>query len=497
MSSTQLLIPNEQTPLLQSLQSLGCACPSSPTISRSSVVKEARAMIPLAWPVSIGYLLQMSLNMAAVMALGRLGTNALAAMALTTLYANVTGYSLVVGMGAAIDTLCSQAYGEYLAGTADKKELGRHLLRTMLIMLTMCIPIAILWLFTEPLLLLAGQDATIAQLSGKYSRWLIPSLLPFAIAECIKRFLMAQGIMNCQMIVMACITPVNALLQYVFVFTESRIGTEGEGAAFALTISHWLIALSLVIYMVYIEGGCGDAFCRLESNHIFHSKKLWVVTSLGISGILMTCSEWWAWEIIALAAGLLGPEYLAAQTIVLSATSWAYTMPLGVAIACTTRIGNALGAGAPEKAKLSALVVLGLGVVLASVNSGLLLLGRKRLGHLFTDEAGVIDVVDQIIPLAAAFQLADVLGCICGGILRGAGRPEIGAYLNLIGYYILGIPVGIFLCFKVGWKIFGLWIGLTTALYAVSFIEIYMIYKLDWKREAGNAYQRSLENASH
>ncbi|KAI9339046.1 mate-domain-containing protein [Obelidium mucronatum] len=449
-------------------------------------------MFPLAWPVSVGYLLQMSLNMAAVIALGRLGTNALASMALATLYANVTGYSLVVGMGAAIDTLCSQAFGEHLAGTGEKKELGRHLSRAIFIMYIMCIPVAILWWFTEPLLLLAGQDPAIAQLSGKYTLLLIPSLIPFVISECVKRFLMAQGIMQAQMLVIGVVAPINAFLQYVFVFTDFKIGEEGAGAPFALTISHSLIAISLLLYTYYIAGG--DAFGGWEWNQVLNTRKLSIVLGLGVSGVLMTCSEWWAWEIVALVAGLLGPQYLAAQTIVLSAASWAYTMPLGFAIACSTRIGNSLGAGSPEKAKLTAFVAVGLGLFLATMNSSLLVLGRKRLALVFTDDQAVIDVVNEIIPLAATFQIADVMGCICGGILRGAGRPEIGAYLNLVGYYAMGIPIGVFCEFPLSYFMFGLWIGLTTALFVVSFIEIYMIYRLDWDKEAGNARQRSLDN---
>ncbi|KAJ3028095.1 UNVERIFIED_CONTAM: hypothetical protein HDU68_002480 [Siphonaria sp. JEL0065] len=475
----------ESTPLLGGQS-------SSPTITKATVLKEAREMFPLAWPVSIGYLLQMSLNMAAVIALGRLGTNALASMALATLYANVTGYSLVVGMGAAIDTLCSQSFGEHLAGTGDKKELGRHLTRTIFIMYIMCIPVAILWWFTEPLLLLVGQNPAIAHLSGKYTLLLIPSLIPFVLSECVKRFLMAQGIMQAQMLVIAFVAPINAVLQYVFVFTDFKIGDQGAGAPFALTISHSLIAIALILYTLKIEGG--DAYGGWEWDQVLNTKKLWIVLSLGTSGVLMTCSEWWAWEIVALVAGLLGPQYLAAQTIVLSAASWAYTMPLGFAIACSTRIGNSLGAGAPEKAKLSAFVVVLLGLLLAIMNSSFLVMGRKQLGYIFTDDQAVIDVVNEIIPLAATFQIADVMGCICGGILRGAGRPEIGAYLNLIGYYAMGIPIGVFFCFQLGWKLFGLWIGLTTALFVVSFIEVYMIYKLDWDKEADNAHQRSLDN---
>ncbi|KAJ3070397.1 hypothetical protein HDU99_002684, partial [Rhizoclosmatium hyalinum] len=347
----------EQTPLL------GRRRTESLAIDKASLVKEASQMFPLAWPVS------MSLNTAAVLALGRLGTNALASMALATLYANVTGYSLIVGMGAAIDTLCSQAFGEHLAGTGEKRELGRHLSRTIFIMYIMCIPISILWWFTEPLLLLANQDPQIAALSAKYTRLLIPSLFPFVLTESVKRFLMAQGIMVAQMVVIGIVAPVNFFLQYVFVFTEWKVGEMGEGAPFALMLSQCLIAGMLLAYARFVEGG--DAFGGWEWKQVLNVRKLWNVTQLGVSGILMTCSEWWAWEIVALMAGILGPEYLAAQTIVLTSCQWAYTMPMGFSIACTTRIGNALGAGSPYQAKLSAFAGVYLGVALTVMNSSL------------------------------------------------------------------------------------------------------------------------------
>ncbi|KAJ3047539.1 hypothetical protein HDU99_009463 [Rhizoclosmatium hyalinum] len=117
---------------------------------------------------------------------------------------------------------------------------------------------------------------------------------------------------------------------------------------------------------------------------------------------------------------------------------------MGFAIACTTRIGNALGSGKPDKAKTSAMASLVLGLFLAVLNSTFFMVGRKNIGYVFSDDESVISIVSQIMPLVAAFQLADVMACICGGILRGAGRPDIGAYLNLIGYYILGIPFGVF-----------------------------------------------------
>ncbi|KAJ3244721.1 hypothetical protein HDU77_009751 [Chytriomyces hyalinus] len=418
-------------------------------LNASALVAEAKAMAPLAWPVSVGYLLQMSLAIAAVVAVGRVSTNALASLALATLYANVTGYSLFVGMAAAIDTLCSQAFGEYLAGTGERKELGRHFSRTIFLIYTIAIPIAVMWWFTEPLLLLVGQDAEIAYLSAKFTKYLIPSLVPFILSESIKRLLMSQRIMTAQMFVIGLVAPLNCLLLYIFVVSEYRIGEDGIGAPICLTISHTIIAISLCLYTRYVQGG--DSFAGWEWDQVLNMRKLKIVAGLGFSGVLMSCSE-------------------------------------------CTRIGNALCSGQPHKARVSAWGAFGTAAVIALFNCSFLFFARNSLGGYFSNDPQVIKVVAEILPLAAAFQAADVIGCIAGGILRGAGRPEIGAYLNLLGYYFFRIPVGLWMCYSVGLKLFGLWMGLTVALFVVAIVELVMIWRLDWNKEAENSHERSLQH---
>lgn len=61
--------------------------------------------------------------------------------------------------------------------------------------------------------------------------------------------------------------------------------------------------------------------------------------ALGVPGVVMVCAEWWAFEILALAAGLLGETKLAAQAVILNTCSLTYSIPLGVCIATSTRIG--------------------------------------------------------------------------------------------------------------------------------------------------------------
>ena len=70
----------------------------------------------------------------------------------------------------------------------------------------------------------------------------------------------------------------------------------------------------------------------------------------------------------------------------------------------------------------------------------------------------MIDLVSQVMPYVATFQIADGLAQANGGCLRGMGRQHTGAIVNLIAYYALALPVGIHLAFH-GWGLSGLWAG--------------------------------------
>lgn len=108
----------------------------------------------------------------------------------------------------------------------------------------------------------------------------------------------------------------------------------------------------------------------------------------------------------------------------------------------------------------------------------------------------------MIIPLAAVFQLSDAISAVSGGILRGLGHQKFGAYINLFGYYGLGLPLGLFLTFPPNdlfksWDLFGLWTGLTVALMTVSIVQVLMISRVNWAEESENARIRVNEERCH
>ena len=79
-------------------------------------------------------------------------------------------------------------------------------------------------------------------------------------------------------------------------------------------------------------------------------------------------SEWWAWEACALAASMLGPVSLAAQSCLLSTTSTFFQVPASLGIASAVRTGNLLGAGRGWEAKWASRTSLIMSIFFSACN---------------------------------------------------------------------------------------------------------------------------------
>lgn len=86
---------------------------------------------------------------------------------------------------------------------------------------------------------------------------------------------------------------------------------------------------------------------------------------------------------------------------------------------------------------------------------------RFHLPTLFSDDQRVIALAAQAIPFAATMQFFDGLAAGAHGILRGIGKQSIGGLANLFAYYVISLPISIWLATQLGWKIEGLWAGVT------------------------------------
>ena len=124
-------------------------------------------------------------------------------------------------------------------------------------------------------------------------------------------------------------------------------------------------------------------------------------------------------SVISLLVANDGAEVIGAHQITFSITGLIFMIPLSLALALTIRIGQQAGRADFRSARFSALVGFGLTLIIALINSLVLLIGGSNLAALYTDSANMITLTVTLIQIAALFQLADAVQVCTGGMLRG------------------------------------------------------------------------------
>jgi MATE family multidrug resistance protein len=169
-------------------------------------------------------------------------------------------------------------------------------------------------------------------------------------------------------------------------------------------------------------------------------------------------------------AGKLDPVASGSHQIALNIVSLAFMVPLGLASSGAVRVGYSLGARDVPGAVLAGWTALATSAVITLAIGLVLFLLPAPLIRLFTSEPRVLEIGTTLLAIAAAFQLFDGTQAVATGVLRGLGDTRTPMLVNGVGHWALGLPVGYVLCFRWGWGVTGLWVGLSVGLVLVSVV---------------------------
>jgi len=143
-------------------------------------------------------------------------------------------------------------------------------------------------------------------------------------------------------------------------------------------------------------------------------------------------------------------------------------VPLGVSSAGAVRVGHAVGAGDRIGVVYGGWMAIAFGVGFMGFAAATLFLFPRQIISLFTTDPDVFAVGVSLLYVAAFFQLFDGLQVVTAGVLRGLGDTRTPMLAGLVGYWLLGLPTGYFLCFRLGRGVSGLWIGMLVGLVTVG-----------------------------
>jgi MATE family multidrug resistance protein len=423
--------------------------------------QELAAMVVLAVPVVLSELGWTAQGIVDTIMVGKLGPAAIGAVALGNAVYFVPalfGIGLLLGL----DTLVAQAYGR-----KDHDECHRWLAQGVYLACIVTPPLMLLLFLASFAFERFGISPEVAAPAAGYLRILTWGTLPLMLYGGTRRYLQGVGQVRVVSVTIIVANLLNWFGNWLFIYGKWGMPALGvNGSAYATLVTRVFIALALL--------GFSWRYERLRGHSLFRRwagpqlDRLRELIRLGAPAAGQVLLEVGAWNLATFSAGWLTPVALATHQIVLNYASLTYMVPLGVSAAAAVSVGHALGAGDPARARRAGWLALGLGTSFMLLAAIAFLVAPRLLVALYTTDPQVMAVAPGLLGLAAAFEIFDGIQVVSTGALRGLGETRIPMLANLVGYWVLGLPLGLTLCFSLRWGIYGLWIGLLAALAVIA-----------------------------
>jgi len=431
---------------------------------------ETRKLLELALPVvgsTVGTMLMGVVDTAMV---GRVGREALAAASLGGVWIFGT-FLLFQGVLQGMDPLVAQAHG-----AGDGRRCGLALQRGVIAALLLSLPLAALWAFAGDFLAFTGQEPALVAEAHRYVAVQIPSVPFLLVFVAVRQYLQGRELMRPAMWVVAIANVFNAFINWALIFGHlgmPALGLYGAGIATALTRVLMCTALLAMVWGFGLHRGAWLPWSRAS----FEPRALARIFAIGVPIAAQVAFEVWAFSGSTLISGRLGATAIGAHTVTLNLAAFAFMFPLGIAQGSATRVGNLLGAGRGEDAQRAAWISVAMGAGVMAVFAVIFIALRPWLPRIYTTDPEVIALSASILPIAAAFAIFDGTQVVACGVLRGMGDTRPAARYNLLGYWILGLPLGCWFALRGGAGVAGVWWGLALGLAVVALLLLLRVFR--------------------
>jgi multidrug resistance protein, MATE family len=436
------------------------------------IAEEARPMLRLATPIVMAELGWMTMGIVDTMMVGRQSNSAVAIGAVSV--GSILYYVVAIfgtGLMLGLDTLVSRSYG-----AGDLHDAHRSLVNGVYLSLALAPVLMLVVRLMEHVMRSLGIQAEVLILAIPYLRALNWGTLPLLLYFVFRRYL--QGIDLAKPVMFSLVTAnlLNLAGNWALIYGHlgfRAMGTVGSG--WATCIGRIYMAAFLMVYCVYYDlryrTGLRDA------SRWPHMARVWKLVSLGFPAAMQLGLEVGVFAVVTALIGKLGVIPLASHQIALNTASFTYMVPLGIGSAAAVRVGQALGRNDPHAASRAGWTALALGTSFMIGTAIIFCVAPQYIVRIYTPDPVVIRAASGLLFVAAFFQLFDGLQAVATGALRGAGDTRTPMIWSGALYWLVGLPLGAYLCFRLGWGAAGLWTGLCVALILIGSTLLFL-----WRR---------------
>jgi MATE family multidrug resistance protein len=441
--------------------------------------RELLPMLRLAGPVILAEIGWMSMGIVDTIMVGPLGPTAIGASGMSnSIFFAVAIFGMGVMLG--LDALVAKSYG---AGRLD--DCIRWLQHGILVALIVAPTIMLIFYGLLTTSTHWGLHPAVRAQAQPYMMILGLGALPLLLYATFRRYL--QGIHAVRPVMTALITAnlVNAFGNWVLIWGHFGLPTLGiNGSAWATVGARVYMATFLGLAILREHRKRGAAHTRVP--FALDGRRVRTLLALGLPAASQVTLEVGVFAAVSALAGTLDPVSLGAHQIALNIAALAFMVPLGLSSAAAVRVGHAVGAGDRRRAVQAGWTAFAVGAAITGLVGVSFIVAPMPMLRAFTRDPQLLSIAARLLAIAAVFQLFDGTQAVATGVLRGVGDTRTPMVINVIGHWVFGLPIGWALCFRYGWGVAGLWVGLSIGLIFVA-----LVLTFAWHRKS-----RKLEVAS-
>jgi multidrug resistance protein, MATE family len=434
--------------------------------------RELLPMLKLAGPVILAEIGWMSMGIVDTIMVGPLGPAAIGASGMSnSLFFAVAVFGMGVMLG--LDALVATSYG---AGRLD--DCVRWLQHGILVALVVAPTIMLIFYAALTTTAHWGLHPSVRAQAQPYMAILGLGAMPLLLYATFRRYLQGIHVVRPVMVALVTANLVNVFGNWVLIWGHLGVPAFGiSGSAWATVGARVYMAAFLGLAIVREHRRRGDAHTPVP--FAFDAARARRLLALGVPAASQLTLEVGVFAAVSALAGTLDPVSLGAHQIALNIAALAFMVPLGLASAAAVRVGHAVGAADGRRAVHAGWTALTVGAIITGSIGVILIVAPTPMLRVFTDDPQLLSIGVRLLSIAAVFQLFDGTQAVATGVLRGVGDTRTPMAVNVVGHWAFGLPAGWWLCFRRGWGVVGLWVGLSIGLIFVA-----AVLTVAWHRES-------------
>lgn len=418
----------------------------------------AKELLNIALPIIMGNLGFILIGAGDVLIAGRHSTDTLAAISIAAAIINCI-FIFGIGLISSVSPILSNKRGAKLPAK-------RYFYPTIRFAMLMAFFTTIAVLVFIPLIDLLHFEAHLVPAIKEYMFISAFATGGMYLNAALKEYLQAFEIVLFPNLVTVFCVFLNLILNTMLVFGFGSIPSMGVvGLAIASLIVRWVMGLALLTY------------CLIKMNaRDYHDKEYYKsIFKIGLPISFAIIIEFIAFNSIAIIMGRVSGVYAAAQNLICTLTTISFMVPLAIANAIAVKVGFANGANNIKDLKRYAFAGIVISVGFMACSSIVFASFPNFLVGLFTNDAKLISICVPVIYIVSMFQVCDGLQVALSGVFKGIKKTNVVLIANLIGYWLIYLPLGYILAFHYNLGLKGFWYGLCISAVLLCVMMVIML----------------------